>query len=63
MYSESVSGGPDKFILPVKFSFSIKSNRSVLYIFCLRGFCSGLFLIHDEYGISLNIEFPKKSTS
>ena len=63
MNFESKSRGPDKFILSVKFSFSTKGNRSLLYIFCSRGFCCVLFLIHDEYGIGLNVEFPYKSTS
>ena len=56
MYFGSVSGVTDELILPDKFSFSIKGNRSVLYIFCLRGFCCVLFLIHYEYGISLNVD-------
>ena len=63
VYFGSVSGGPDKFILSVKFSISIKGHRSVLYIFCLSGCCCVLFLIPDENGIGLNVEFPKKSTS
>ena len=52
MYFESKSGGPDKFIISVKFSFSAKGNMSVLNIFCLSYFCCVLFLIQDEYGIS-----------
>ena len=63
MYFVSVSGGFDKFILSVHISFSIKMNRSVLYIFCVSGFCCVLFLILDEYGIGLKREFPKRSTS
>ena len=43
--------------------FSIKGNRSVLYIFGLIGFCCVLFLIHDEYGIGLNVDLPSRSTS
>ena len=60
---ESVSGGPDNLLLSVRFSFSINWNRSVLNIFYLSGFCCVLFLIHDEYGIGLNVEFPNRSTS
>ena len=63
MYFESVSGCPDKFILTVRFSFSFKVNWSVLYIFCLSCICCVLFLIHDDYGIGLNIEFTNRSTS
>ena len=55
MYFESICGGPDKFILSVKFSFSIREKKSVLYNFCLSGSCCVLFLIHDEYGIGLNV--------
>ena len=50
-------------MLSVKFSFSIIGNRSVLYIFCLNGFCCVLFWIHDEYGVGLNVGFLKSSTS
>ena len=57
MYLKSISGGPDKFMLSVKFPFSTKGNRSVLYIFSLSGFCCELFLIHDEYSIGLNVKF------
>ena len=63
VYFESMFGGPDKFILSVRFSFSIRRNRSVLYDFCLIGFCCVLFLIHDEYGIGLNVYFLSVSTS
>ena len=51
------------FWLSVKFSFSTKGNRSVLYIFCLIGFCGVLFLIQDENSNGLNVEFPNKSSS
>ena len=61
VYFESLFGGPDKYILSVRFSFSIKGNRSVLYDFCLIGFCCVLFLIHDEHGIGLNVDFPCRS--
>ena len=41
--------------------FLIKANRSVLCIFCFKkGGCYVLFLIHDGYGIGLNVEFPNK---
>ena len=60
---ESVFGGPDKFLMSVRFSCSIKGNRYVLYDFCLIGFCCVLFLIHDEYGIGLNVDFSIISTS
>ena len=63
LYFESIFGGPDKFILSVRFSFSIKGNRSVLYDFCLSGFCCVLFLFHDENSIVLNVDFPRRSTS
>ena len=43
--------------------FSIKGNISVFYDFCLIGFCCVMFLIHDEYGIGLNVDFPSRSTS
>ena len=56
-----LSLNPDKIILSVKFSFSTNGNRSVLYIFCLSGFCCELFLIHDESDIGLNVEFSNKS--
>ena len=56
MYFKSVSGGPDKFLLSVRFSFSTKGTRSFLYIFCLSGFCCVLFLIDDEYSFGLNVE-------
>ena len=62
-YIESVSGGPDNFILSVRFFYTIKGNRSVLYIFCLIVFCCELFLIHDEYGIESNVEFTNSSNS
>ena len=62
MYFESLSGGPDKYMLSVKFSFSIKGSRSVLYFFS-GGFCCVFFLIHDDYGIGINVEVPNRSTS
>ena len=64
MFFESKAGGPDKFVLSIRFSFSSKGNRSVLYFFfCSSGFCCVLFLIHDEYGIGLSVEFLNKSKS
>ena len=60
---ESLFAGPDKFTLSVKFSFSIKGNISVLHDFCSIGFCCVLFLIHDEYGIGLIVDFSCRSTS
>ena len=63
MYFESVSGCPDRFILSVRFYFSLKENMSVLYIFCPSDLCCVLFLIHDEYGIGLNVEFLYRSIS
>ena len=53
VYFESKSGSLDKFILPVKFSFSTKRNNFVLYTFCFIGFRGDMFLIHDEDGIGL----------
>ena len=43
--------------------FHDMKNRSFLSNFCLAGFCYVFFLIHDEYGIGLNVDFPSKSTS
>ena len=63
MCFESIYGGPNKFKVSVKSSFSNNGNGSVEYIFCLSGFCCVLFLTHDENGIGLNVEFPIKSTS
>ena len=63
VYFESLFGGPEKFILSVRFSFSIKRNRFSLYNFSLTGFCCVLFFNHEEYGIGLNVDFPCKSTS
>ena len=63
MQFESFFGGLDEFILSVRFSFSIKGKRSVLYKCCLIGFCCVLFLIHDEYGIGLKVDFSSRSTS
>ena len=63
MYFESISGGPDKFLLSFSFSFSIKGKRSLLFTFCLNGFCCVLFLIHGKIGIGLFVEFPNKSNS
>ena len=60
---ESLFGGPCELILSVRFYFSIKKNRSVSYDFCLIGFCLVLFLINDEYGIGLKLDFPTRSTS
>ena len=56
-------GGPDKFTLSVRISFSIKRNMSFLYSFCLSGFRCVLFFIDEEYGIGLNVDVPSKSTS
>ena len=61
VYFESLFGGPVKFILPDRI-FSIKTNTSVLYDFCLICFCCVLFLIRDEYGIGLNVESPCRSS-
>ena len=47
IHFESISGGPDK----------------ILHLFCLSGLCCALFLIHDEYSIGLNVEFPIRSSS
>ena len=63
VYSESLFGGPDKFILSVRFSFSNKRNRSILYDFFLLVFRCVLILINDEYGIGLNVDFHSRSTS
>ena len=63
VYFESLFDGPDKLILSVRVSFSIKGNRSFLYNFCLTGFCCVLFYIHEEYGIVLNEGFLSRSTS
>ena len=46
VFFESTTGGPDKFIVSVRFSFSIKGNESVFYIFCLITFSCVMFLIH-----------------
>ena len=45
------------------FLFLLKGNSSVLYDFCLIGFCCVLFLTHDEYAIDLKVDFPSRSTS
>ena len=63
IHFESISGGPDKIIFLVRFYFFIKGNRSILHLFCLSGLCCALFLIHDEYSIGLNVEFPIRSSS
>ena len=63
LYFELLLGGPDELILSIRFSFSMKANKSVLYDFGLIGFCCVLFLIHDEYGIGLNVDFPSRSIS
>ena len=44
------------------FLFLLK-GKVCLVLFCLNCFCCVLFLIHDEYGIGLNVEFPRRSTS
>ena len=63
VFFESLFYGPDIFIFSVRLSFSIEGNRSVWYGFCLIGFCCVLFLIHDEDGIGLNVDFPSRPTS
>ena len=63
VYIGSFFGGPDKFILSVRFSLSTKGNRSVLYDCCLIGFCCVLFFNHAENGFGLNVDFPSRSTS
>ena len=47
IHFESISGDPDK----------------ILHLFCLSGLYCALFLIHDEYSIGLNVEFPIRSSS
>ena len=44
-------------MLSVNFSLLIKLKKFFRYNFCLGDFCSVLFLIHDEYGIGLNVVF------
>ena len=39
VYFESFVCGPDKFILSVKFSFSINGKRSFLCVCCFIFFC------------------------
>ena len=63
MYFESFVCGPDKFILSVKFSFSISGKRSFLGGCCFILFCWVLFFIHCEYGIGLKVDVPSRSTS
>ena len=43
LYFELIFGGPDRFILSMRFSFSIKGT-DLLYNFCLTGFWCVLFL-------------------
>ena len=62
MYLEFIFGDPGKFTLSVKFSFSKKGNRFFHYNFRLGEFCCVLFLIHDEYGIGLKVDFLNRST-
>ena len=57
------SGDSGKLMLPINFSFSIEGIRFFRYKFCKGDSCSVLFLIHDEYGIGLNVDFPNKCTS
>ena len=59
VYFESFVCGPDKFILSVKFSFSINGNRS----FYASRFCWVLFFIYWEYGIGLKVDVPSRPTS
>ena len=42
----------------VMFSFSFKGKRSFPFVFSLNGLCCVFFLIHDECGTGLNVEFP-----
>ena len=50
-------------MLLLNFSFLIEGIRFFRYKFCTGDSCSVLFLIHDEYGIGLNVDFPNKCTS
>ena len=63
IYFESFVCGPDKFILSVRFSFSINGKRSFLCGCCFTLFCWVLFFIHCEYGIGLKVDVPSRSTS
>ena len=63
VYFESFVCGPNKFILSVKFSFSINGKKSFLYEWCFIRFCWVLFFIHCEYGIGLEVDVPSRSTS
>ena len=63
VYFESFGSGPDRFMVSVRFSFSIKGNVSFLCGCCLSRFCWVWFLIQCEYGIVLNVDVPNKSTS
>ena len=57
------SGGPGNFMLSVRFSSSSKKNMFFPCNFCYGDFCCVLFLMHDECGIRLNLDFRNKSTS
>ena len=63
MYFKPFVGGPDKFMMSVKFSFSINGKGSFLCGCCLIFFCWVLFFIQCEYGIGFNVDVPIKSTS
>ena len=63
MSFKSVFDRSDKFTLSVRLSLSIEENRSFLYNFPLNGFSCVMFVIHEEYGIGLNVDFSSKSTS
>ena len=54
---DSSIGGPDKFILSVRLFFLLKG----IDLFYTIWF--DWFLLHEEYGIGLNVDFPCRSTS
>ena len=57
------SGDPGKLMLLLNFSFSFEGISFFRNKFCTGDSCSVLFLIHDEYGIGLNVDFPNKCIS